>query len=143
MIAGRRKAIFIGIILAGVVLALAVVPHHPYLSREAVLRAACPPGCGPQTKTKLMRLSDLARYEPSIAAGEGQNANTYVWVVASEGQATGFNGGSGWPWTMEIIKDEPGTPHLWIGLGLGGDGYVPKPIETWPSFWDRLPDYGH
>jgi hypothetical protein len=141
LLAGRREAALIGVILGGVVLALAIVPHHPYLSRQAVLRGCLPASCGPESRAKLMRLSDLARYEPSIAAGEAQEAATYVWVVARPGRATGDNGGSGWPWSMEIFKDEPGTPRLWIGLRMAGEGYVPKPIETWPSFWDQLPDY--
>jgi hypothetical protein len=117
-------------------------PHQPYVLRQAALTAACYPPCtAARIEAKLMRFSDLVRSDPSLAGLGGSDSNAFVWVVAEAGQATGYNGGSGWSYSIWLIKDEPGPPHVWGGL-MGNGGYVAnRPIVTWPSYWDSLPDY--
>jgi hypothetical protein len=89
-------------------------------------------------QAKLIHFSDLVREEP-IAAGM-TDSDSYLWAVAVRGQANGYNGGSGWPWTIWLVKDEPGTPQVWASIGGIGE-YVATPIVIWPPFWDSLPDY--
>jgi hypothetical protein len=91
-------------------------------------------------EAKLMRFSDLAREEPGFGWGlNGSEANIYVWAVAVAGQPAGSNGGSGSSWNISLVKDEPGTPHEWGGIG--GPREPVARIVSWPPFWDSLPDY--
>ena len=114
--------------------------HRPIIPRNTALAVACN-GCTVRTEAKLILLSDLARVEPGADfTSSNSDAGGYFWAVAIAGQEQGYGGGSHWPWEIRLIKDEPGTPQLWGGIGGPGE-FVQTPIVTWPPFWADLPDY--
>jgi hypothetical protein len=86
-----------------------------------------------------MLFSDLARAEPDLAGLRNGQSDFYVWVVAGSGEETGYTGGSGWSYSIWLIRDEPGPAR--VSGGVMGRYIATKPVVIWPSFWDSLPDY--
>ncbi len=115
-----------------VLLAYAIVGHHPQLTKQQVIDAMVTKHdqLNNRYAVKLVLESDLEKADPE--SGHVQGPDFYLWAVAVSGDCLTL-GESGPPltWSVALVKDQ--RPVQLSGMICGASG-------NWPPFFDQLID---